>query len=1219
MKNILKLVLVLFPVMVIGQTQTENYIKTVTYKVPTTVKITAPTIAQAAQSVTYFDGLGRPVQQVAAQQSHSGKDIITHIEYDGFGRQVQEYLPFKSLNTNMAFDPTAKTNTLAYYASPTLAITGNPAMEATTNPFSRKEFEASPLNRVLIQAAPGNDWRSGVGHEIKMDYQANALNEVRLFTANTVWDAAKGLYEIFFVNNGVYAPAQLYKTVTYDENTTATPIETNGSTVEFKNKEGQVVLKRTYGTVGTGTVNEKHDTYYIYDIYGNLTYVIPPKAVDLIEASQNLPTDLTSTATVTQAGGPLHLKASNSIRLLPGFNAVAGSTFSAVIDNSTQAILDNLCYQYKYDHRNRLVEKKLPGKQWEFIVYDKLDRPVATGPANSPFSDLASSGWLVTKYDVLNRPVLTAWLAATINSSTRKTLQDTQNGFTANFSETKSATNTTMPVAGGVAFRYTTLAWPQSGYHVLSVNYYDDYNFPGPPAVPATVAGTDQPVYYNNTIKPIGLPTGAWTRVPQASTDYRNEQSYSLYDAKARVVRSYTKNFLDGYTYTDNKLDAISGQLKYSITKHSRLAGGPELKTTETYTYSQQDRLLTQTHQIEGMPAETILSNTYDELGQLISKKVGNNTQNINYTYNIRGWLTGINDITSLQKDSDAKDLFAFRINYNTIPSGIADVKALYNGNIAETQWATANMDNGIIRTYGYRYDNLNRLKDGFYKKGATLNNYNESLTYDKNGNIITLKRNGSTNDVTPTAIDNLTYAYKDSNNSNQLVKVTDAVANNANFLQEFKDSASNDADDYSYDDNGNMTKDNNKNITSIAYNHLNLPTRITFGTTGNIAYLYNASGQKVQKTVNRTGQPATVTDYLGGYQYESATLKFFPTAEGYVEPAGSSYKYIFQYKDHLGNVRLSYDKTLAIKEESNYYPFGLKQEGYNNAKSGVENKYKYNGKELQDELGLNMYDYGARNYDPALGRWMNIDPLADKMRRHSPYNYAFNNPIFFIDPDGMAPGDFYDQQGNKVGTDGKDDHKVYVLTDKNEVKAANKATKNGLKFSKSDVKSEVELPSFEARSRMGDAVKRSDSPTVDDPTGGTHEEGGYYGTNAKGDSVVIDAEPGAAHQKGSPGVGVSPLVPGSQYENQADWRSKDNIEGTFHVHPKGGNGVSFVQGPSGADLRNSVSRAVDKGITGNNFILGSGNNTVTIYKAINGQAQIIATFPLNKFTTLKN
>ena len=227
--------------------------------------------------------------------------------------------------------------------------------------------------------------------------------------------------------------------------------------------------------------------------------------------------------------------------------------------------------------------------------------------------------------------------------------------------------------------------------------------------------------------------------------------------------------------------------------------------------------------------------------------------------------------------------------------------------------------------------------------------------------------------------------------------------------------------DDYVYDGNGNMIVDKNKNITAITYNHLNLPTKIIFPT-GNIVYIYTASGQKVQKVVTEN-TTITTTDYLGGYQYQNMVLQFFPTAEGYVKNTSvsgtNSYSYVFNYTDHLGNTRLSYTKdtasgSLKILEENNYYPFGLKHKGYNNLVStnNPAEKLLFNGKELQDELGLDMYDFGARLYDRQLNIWRTPDPKAETSRRFSPYAYALNNPIYFIDPDGMQADDWIEYKG---------------------------------------------------------------------------------------------------------------------------------------------------------------------------------------------------------------
>jgi RHS repeat-associated protein len=350
--------------------------------------------------------------------------------------------------------------------------------------------------------------------------------------------------------------------------------------------------------------------------------------------------------------------------------------------------------------------------------------------------------------------------------------------------------------------------------------------------------------------------------------------------------------------------------------------------------------------------------------------------------------------------------LFAFKLSYNDAVSATK----LYNGNISETFWKT-NSDN-VIRKYNYTYDNLNRLLDASYSKPgvSTFNSYKEALTYDKNGNITSLLRHGSidTDGSSPVnPIDNLAYSY-DPAKKNQLLKVFDST----NSPQGFKDDTtgtSDPVDDYTYDANGNMKTDTNKGITAINYNHLNLPTKLFFGS-NTIEYLYNATGQKLQKKVIE-GATTTITHYLSGFQYKNDVLQFFPHAEGYVNFESGAANYVFNYTDHLGNVRLSYAKdnitgSLKVVEENNYYAFGLKHSGYNNTVTSTNpgQKYKFGGNEFQDELGLNVYDYDNRVYDQAVGRFWQMDPLGEQGRRWSSYNYCFDNPVYFQDPDGMWP-----------------------------------------------------------------------------------------------------------------------------------------------------------------------------------------------------------------------
>ncbi len=446
------------------------------------------------------------------------------------------------------------------------------------------------------------------------------------------------------------------------------------------------------------------------------------------------------------------------------------------------------------------------------------------------------------------------------------------------------------------------------------------------------------------------------------------------YDVKGRVTKVVQNNLLGGYDVT-NTVYAFTGQP--ATVTHSHTASGKSTRTeVYTYSYDHADRVSKVEHTLGGTKI-TLADYTYDSFGRLSTKSLhGSAANKLTYAYNLRSWLTGI---TSTR--------FTQNLYYNT---GVGTAR--YNGNISSMTWKSGN--ESTVRGYKFTYDGLDRMLNATYGETAGIstnaNRFSENVTgYDKNGNIKGLQRYGQLSSAAYGMIDNLTLTL----NGNQLNRVDDAVTASAyNGGFEFKNGA-NAADEYSYDANGNLTKDLNKGISGITYNFLNLPNAVTFSDGSTITYTYGADGTKL-RTVHKIGSTTTTTDYCGNVVYENGVQKLLLTEEGYVTLSDSKYHYYL--KDHQGNNRVVISQSGTVEETNHYYPFG----GAFASTSNVQ-PYKYNGKELDSKKGLNWYDYGARHYDAALGRFTTNDRFAEKYYSMSPYQYGANNPVNNIDVNG--------------------------------------------------------------------------------------------------------------------------------------------------------------------------------------------------------------------------
>ena len=411
---------------------------------------------------------------------------------------------------------------------------------------------------------------------------------------------------------------------------------------------------------------------------------------------------------------------------------------------------------------------------------------------------------------------------------------------------------------------------------------------------------------------------------------------------------------------------------------HTHTASGKTTRTeVYTYTYDHADRISKVQHSL-GSTAITLYDATYDNFGRLLTKQYhGTSTNKLTYTYNLRSWLTGISGTC-----------FTQNLYYNT---GVGTAK--YNGSISSMTWKSGN--ESTVRGYKFTYDGLDRMLNATYGETASIstnaNRFSENVTgYDKNGNIKGLQRYGQTGASAYGLLDNLTFTL----NGNQLSRVEDAVSTAAYGTNTAFVNGASAAGEYAYDVNGNLTKDLNKGITDIQYNVLNLPSTVSFSDGSTITYTYGADGTKL-RTVHKIGSTTTTTDYCGNVIYENGTQKLLLTEEGYINLAGTQ-QYHYYLKDHQGNNRVVINRSGTMEETNHYYPFGGVF-----ATAGNTQPYKYNGKEFDTKKGLNWYDYGARHYDTALGRFMTNDRFAEKYYSMSPYQYGANSPVVNIDVNG--------------------------------------------------------------------------------------------------------------------------------------------------------------------------------------------------------------------------
>ena len=755
-------------------------------------------------------------------------------------------------------------------------------------PYAYDQYESSPLNRVLRSHKPGPEYQADE-HTLRNAYSGNdPLSVLRL----DIDPATRALHV-----NGHYAVDMLSAVRTTDED--------GAVSIFYTDKEGRTVYEERQLRKANNSV-ARIGTCYVYDDCGRLAWVVTPEGVDRL---------------------------------------VQGRSYAATDDFAKR-----YCYVYRYDELSRMVEKRMPGRDAEYIVYDRGDRPAMQQDGNLR----TKKQWLIFRYDAFGR--VTEQLLA--GDSTAPQTPEQRAALQASF-DTGTAPDLYDSAAATLVYRHV----------------YDKH-----PALlrPTLVFVNVASLATIKDDRTVGMPVYEKLAVLSENgiDGYRERVFY--YDSKGRVIQRVECDE-DGNNLLriSNKYDFVGNIVAQ---RESYTYGGKTDDLDRTFSYDTRNRLVKETARLNGGELAEV-NHTYDDLGQLTGKTYGTGVHAIHETmdYNIQGWLT--------EKSSEL-----FEMNLRYFDPRRDWVAASYTGNIAEWKWQHKQVDGATPCedfTYAYVYDDLGRLQnaDLYTRDDDTLDGFvsglSERMSYDRNSNILTLNRQGSPGG------NEQSYGFEYTGNQ----RTKELNSNNA----------------YAYDANGNMTEDALTGF-GMSYNMLNLPEYIqdNWGS-GEISHRYSYLADGTKKTVGDyensgylyAGSLAYSTDYGTMNSFESASF-----GGGRIVGTNNGSEVHYFLTDHLGSTRVVAKVTPSGREDldrKDYYPFGKAWTQPDMPTS--DNRYTFSGKELQQAgtSSAHYADFGARFYDSDGVMFLQQDPLLEKYVSIGQYNYCAGNPIRFSDKKGES------------------------------------------------------------------------------------------------------------------------------------------------------------------------------------------------------------------------